>query len=65
MPGTMTFPGSVRIRQARSGAGPGNANGAPGTSARLPLEQLPGVTPGRREGNRSWTVNRFKGLPFL
>jgi hypothetical protein len=30
---------------ARNGAGPGNANGASGTSARVPLEQIPGYAP--------------------
>jgi hypothetical protein len=34
---------------ARSSAGPGNANGAPETSARVPLEQLPGL---RRVGEK-------------
>jgi Transposase IS200 like len=34
---------------ARNGAGPGNADGAPGTSARVPLEQLPGL---RRVGEK-------------
>jgi hypothetical protein len=49
--GRKIFAGSEAISAlnpvARSGAGPGNANGMPGTSARVPLEQLPGL---RRAG---------------
>src|ERR1700724_589575 len=39
----LEVPLSASQSGARNGAVPGNANGAPETSARVPLEQLPGL----------------------